>query len=56
MYMEEVTRRQNVEEVSVNTVPYKRRCRPLLLGEEVDTKVQLYIRKFEKEEVECLTV
>ena len=49
--MEVVTRRQNVE-VSVNTVPYKRRGRPLLLGEEADTKVQMYLRKFEKEEVE----
>ena len=29
----------------MNTVPYKRRSRPLLLGEEVDTKVQLYLKK-----------
>lgn len=36
------------------TVLYKGHGKPVLLGEELDINVQLYLRRFEKEEVEYL--
>ena len=46
VYIEGLKRkRQDEEEGDIVTLPLKKRGRPLLLGQDLDTKVQSYIRK-----------
>ena len=44
-YYQELSRKRKVEEdLAISTLPTKKRGRPLLLGEDLDTKVQQYLR------------
>ena len=49
VYLEEVSRKRKAgEDMTITSLPAKRRCRPLLLGEELDQKVQQYLRAIRK--------
>ena len=44
-YLEGMKKKRAQDEHDVVTLPPKKRCRPLLLVEELDTKVQMYLKK-----------
>ena len=45
VYLEEMSRKRKAgEDMTITSLPAKRRGRPLLLGEELDLKVQQYLR------------
>ena len=44
-YLEERKKKRTEDDHDVSSLPLKKRGRPLLLGEELDTKVQMYLKK-----------
>ena len=49
VYLEEMSRKRKAgEDMTITSLPAKRRGRPLLLGEELDQKVQQYLRAIRK--------
>ena len=45
-YLQEVTRKRAIEDdKTVDVLPHQKRGRPILLGESVDAKVQMYLRR-----------
>ena len=47
-YLKELAKRKHDEVLEVKELPPKKRGRPLLLGAELDARVQLYIKEMRK--------